>query len=82
MAEVRNRRRGFTRITSKHQATIPVHALREAGLSTGDEVRVTALGPGRILLQRQGDVVDRLAGSLPGIWKPGDLERQRDEWEQ
>lgn len=81
MEEVRNRRRGFTRITRKHQATLPVQALREAGLAAGDEVRVTALGPGRLLLERQRDVIALHAGSLPGVWQPGELDRLRDEWD-
>ena len=41
MAKVRNqRRRGFTRLSGKNQITIPVDALRRAGLKPGDELRV------------------------------------------
>ncbi len=80
MKKVRNRRRGFTRISAKHQATIPVQALREAGLRPGDEMRVTAEGRGRLVLERDVNVIERHAGALPGVYKRGELDRLRDEW--
>jgi bifunctional DNA-binding transcriptional regulator/antitoxin component of YhaV-PrlF toxin-antitoxin module len=46
MGVVKNvRRRGRTRISAKNQATIPVAALKQAGLKPGDELRVEAAGP-------------------------------------
>lgn len=80
MKKVRDRRRGFTRISAKHQATIPVQALREAGLQPGDEVRVVAVGRGRLLLERDVNVVERHAGSLPGVYAPDELDALRGEW--
>lgn len=80
MREVRKRRRGFTRISAKHQATIPVQALREAGLKPGDHVRVVAAGRGRLVLERDINVVERHAGSLRGVYAPGELDALRDEW--
>jgi bifunctional DNA-binding transcriptional regulator/antitoxin component of YhaV-PrlF toxin-antitoxin module len=80
MKEVKKRRRGFTRISAKHQATIPVQALREAGLAAGDEVRVVAAGRGRIVLERDLNLVERHAGKLQGVYEPGELDRLRDEW--
>jgi bifunctional DNA-binding transcriptional regulator/antitoxin component of YhaV-PrlF toxin-antitoxin module len=80
MREVRKRRRGFTRITAKHQATIPVQALKDAGLKPGDEVRVIAAGRGRLLLERDVNVVERHAGTLPGVYERGELDHLRDEW--
>lgn len=80
MREVRKLRRGFTRITAKHQATIPVRALEESGLKPGDEVRVVAAGPGRLMIERDLDVVERHAGSLRGVFAPGELDKLRDEW--
>lgn len=82
MAEVkkRARRRGRTRISSKHQVTLPVAALRDAGLKPGDKLRVEAEGPGRVVLVREDDVIARYAGDLTGVYKPGELERLRDEW--
>ncbi len=77
---VRKRRKGFTRITSKSQATIPVQALEDAGLKPGDEVRVVAAGRGRILLERDADLVERHAGRLPGVYESEELDALRDEW--
>ena len=80
MKEVKKRRRGFTRISAKHQATLPVQALKEAGLKPGDEVRVVAAGRGRLVLERDLNVVERHAGKLRGVYEPGELDRLRDEW--
>jgi bifunctional DNA-binding transcriptional regulator/antitoxin component of YhaV-PrlF toxin-antitoxin module len=80
MKEVRKRRRGFTRISAKHQATIPVQALKEAGLRPGDEVRVVAAGKGRLVLERDLNLVERHAGKLQDVYEPGELDRLRDEW--
>ncbi len=80
MDKVRTRRRGFSRITAKNQATLPVQALREAGIAAGDEVRVVAVGRGRLLLERADSVVARHAGSLRGVYERGELTVLRDEW--
>ena len=81
MAKVkRQRKRGYTRLSAKHQVTIPVDVLERAGLAEGDEVRVRALRPGQIVLEREDDVVARYAGALTGIYQPGELEELRDEW--
>lgn len=80
MKEVKKRRRGFTRISAKHQATIPVQALNEAGLKPGDQVRVVAAGRGRLVLERDTNLVERHAGALRGVYEPGQLDRLRDEW--
>jgi bifunctional DNA-binding transcriptional regulator/antitoxin component of YhaV-PrlF toxin-antitoxin module len=74
------RRRGRSRISAKNQATIPVAALREAGLRAGDEVLVEAAGPGRIVLARAADPIARHAGSLTGAYPKGYLKRLRREW--
>ncbi|WP_322762034.1 AbrB/MazE/SpoVT family DNA-binding domain-containing protein [Frankia sp. Cr2] len=42
------RRPGVTRVSRKHQVTLPVEVLRDAGLAPGDELRVTADGRGRL----------------------------------
>ncbi len=80
MAEVKKRRKGFTRLSTKHQATIPVQALKDAGLKPGDVLRVVAAGQGRLVLERDVDVVGRHAGSLPGVYAPDELDALRDEW--
>ena len=81
MAErVRERPLRRTRITSKHQVTIPVDVLRKAGLKAGDEVCVEGREPGRIVVYRADDVIAKFAGDLTGVYEPGYLEKLRDEW--
>ena len=72
--------RGRTRISAKNQATIPVEALKRAGLKSGDELRVEAAGPGRIVLVRASDALLRHAGRLTGIYPSGYLAGLRGEW--
>jgi len=81
MKSVRAKRfRGRTRISRKNQATIPVEALRRAGLRSGDELRVKAAGPGRIVLVRAADAIARHAGRLTGVYRSGYLAGLRREW--
>jgi bifunctional DNA-binding transcriptional regulator/antitoxin component of YhaV-PrlF toxin-antitoxin module len=73
----------MSKVSRKHQVTIPVRVLREAGISAGDDVVIRASGPGRLEVERAGDLVRRYAGSLPpGTYPPGHLEQSRDEWRQ
>src|SRR5438046_8902064 len=71
------RRRGFTRLSSKRQVTIPVQALEDAGLGPGDELKVEVDVAGRIVLTPTNDVAGRSdaiaepAGILTGVCKPG-----------
>lgn len=74
------RRPGRTRISAKNQATIPVAALRQAGLKPGDELRVEAAGAGRIVLARVEETLARYAGRLTGVYPKGSLQKQRREW--
>jgi bifunctional DNA-binding transcriptional regulator/antitoxin component of YhaV-PrlF toxin-antitoxin module len=76
----RARPRGHTRISRKHQLTIPIGALRKSGLGPGDELRVEAAGAGRIVLVRAVDAVARHAGRLTGVYPKGYLKRLRREW--
>jgi bifunctional DNA-binding transcriptional regulator/antitoxin component of YhaV-PrlF toxin-antitoxin module len=76
----RRRRRGYTRISRKHQATLPVDALRQAGLEAGDELMVEAAGAGRIVLVRADDLIQRHAGKAPGVYPPNYLRELREEW--
>lgn len=75
-----NRRRGRTRISRKHQVTLPVDALTAAGLKIGDRLRADVSGPGRITLVREEDPLDRFAGALTGIYPDGYLDDLRREW--
>ena len=77
--EVKRLRRGAT-VSSKHQITIPKHAMDAAGLRTGDRLRAEPRGRGRVLLVREDDPVARHAGKLTGVYRPGELDRLRDEW--
>ncbi|HEY7072886.1 MAG TPA: hypothetical protein VH479_22350 [Acidimicrobiales bacterium] len=85
MAEVKKRgaqrRRGTARISAKHQITIPVDALRAAGLGVGERVVARADGPGRVVLEREADVLGAFAGRLTGAYAPDELDRLRDEWD-
>jgi bifunctional DNA-binding transcriptional regulator/antitoxin component of YhaV-PrlF toxin-antitoxin module len=74
------RRRGRTRISVKNQATIPVAALRRAGLKPGDELRVEAAGAGRIVLSRVEETLATYAGRLTGVYAKGTLKKLRREW--
>ena len=78
---VKVRRRGFTRVSPKHQVTIPVEALARAGVRVGDPLRVEARANGEIVLTREEDPLERYAGSLTGLYPPGELERLRSEWD-
>jgi bifunctional DNA-binding transcriptional regulator/antitoxin component of YhaV-PrlF toxin-antitoxin module len=87
MERVKTRRAGFTRLSPKHQVTIPARIVIESGVEVGTEFRVSAEADGRIVLQPVDDLatrrlraIDEAAGSLPDIWRPGDLERLRAEW--
>lgn len=80
MKKVRDRRRGASRISSKHQITIPADALRAAGLEIGERVVAHADGPGRVVLERERDVLADFAGALSGAYQRGELDELRAEW--
>jgi hypothetical protein len=61
------RRAGHTRLSRKNQVTIPVDALTEAHVQPGDEFRVVAEGPGRLVLTLVDDPLEALIGSAPGL---------------
>jgi bifunctional DNA-binding transcriptional regulator/antitoxin component of YhaV-PrlF toxin-antitoxin module len=76
----RQRYRGRTRLSAKNQATIPVAALRGAGLKAGDELRVESAGAGRIVLTRVEEPIAAYAGRLTGVYPKGSLRKLRREW--
>lgn len=78
--QVKHRKRGYTRVSAKHQVTLPVEALKRAGIHTGDILRAEVRAPGELLLVRDADPIDRFAGSLTGVYSPGEIDELRDEW--
>jgi len=69
-------------VSSKHQVTLPIAALTEAGISAGDELRVEVDRRGSIRLTAETDRVEAVRGAFPGLSAATDLERLRDEWER
>jgi bifunctional DNA-binding transcriptional regulator/antitoxin component of YhaV-PrlF toxin-antitoxin module len=55
--------------------------MTDAGLRRGDRLRVEARGRGRVLLVRVEDPVQRHAGALTGVYRRGELDELRDEWD-
>ncbi len=73
---------GRSRVSSKHQITIPMGAFAEAGLREGDVVQVKAYGPGRVSIARVDDLVDEYAGCLSTGGQLGRaVRRLRQEWD-
>lgn len=73
----------MSRLSSKNQVTLPVEALRAAGLAAGDEVRVRAAGRGRLVVETPQSLVDCHAGTFDrSVYPDGYLQRLRDEWER
>jgi bifunctional DNA-binding transcriptional regulator/antitoxin component of YhaV-PrlF toxin-antitoxin module len=70
----------MARVSSKNQVTLPVDAMRAAGLRAGDEVTVRPLGDGEVIIATRGSRIKRHAGIATGIYEPGELDALRDEW--
>ncbi len=56
-------------------------AFTGAGLKAGDTVKAEALGPGRVVLTRQEDLLEEFSGALAtkGTLRKS-VEQLRDEW--
>jgi bifunctional DNA-binding transcriptional regulator/antitoxin component of YhaV-PrlF toxin-antitoxin module len=71
----------MTVISRKNQVTLPVAALRQAGLEPGDDVRVHVVGPGHLELVRAEDLVQKHAGVFDAtVYPEGYLDELRREW--
>jgi bifunctional DNA-binding transcriptional regulator/antitoxin component of YhaV-PrlF toxin-antitoxin module len=68
------------KVSSKNQVTLPVEAMRRAGVHAGDEITIRASGDGEIVIATHGSRVARQAGIASGIYEDGELDRLRDEW--
>jgi AbrB family looped-hinge helix DNA binding protein len=75
-----------TKVSSKNQVTLPVAALAAAHMKSGDVVEVEVLGDGELKLIRYRDprldLLNELAGSMPGLAELTNLEELRNEWER
>ncbi len=83
VGKVKGNRRGRTdrsRISSKHQVTIPVDVLRRAGLAEGDVVRFECEPGGTVRITKVNDPAEALIGSMPGLSAAFDLDADRESW--
>jgi bifunctional DNA-binding transcriptional regulator/antitoxin component of YhaV-PrlF toxin-antitoxin module len=80
MEKVKKINRG-AKISSKHQVTIPQEAMRSAGLEAGERLTARADGPGRVVLEREVDILELYAGSQTGVYDGETLAQLRDEWD-
>lgn len=69
------------KVSSKNQITLPVDALRVAGLGPGDEVTVRPAGSGTIVIAARASRIRRHAGIVEGIYRSGEIDELRDEWD-
>ena len=70
------------RISTKHQVTVPVTTLEEAGLRAGDQVVIEALGEGEVRIRRAALTFESAFGALTGAYPPGYLEQLDAQDEQ
>lgn len=70
------------RISTKHQVTVPVTVLEEAGLRAGDQVVIEALGEGEVRIRRGAVTFESAFGTLTGTYPPGYLDQLDAQDEQ
>ncbi|MGD9695145.1 MAG: hypothetical protein AB7V42_05735 [Thermoleophilia bacterium] len=69
-------------ISKKNQITLPVETLRRAGMKPGDDVRITAVGPGKVEILSVDELIDRYSGIFgKDVYPDGYLEELRAEWD-
>lgn len=80
------KREHSTKVSRKNQITLPVAALREAGVAPGDRLRVEVVSDGVFRLVRERDpwweLFEESAGAGLGVTTREELEELRDEWER
>lgn len=73
-----------TKVSRKNQITLPVAALRAAGVGPGDRLRVEVVSDGVFRLVRERDpwweLFEEAAGSMPWVGTREQLDELRDEW--
>jgi bifunctional DNA-binding transcriptional regulator/antitoxin component of YhaV-PrlF toxin-antitoxin module len=67
-------------VSAKHQVTIPIDTLAQAGLHPGDRLRAEVRGPGEVILVREMDPLTRFAGALTNVYPTSELDELRNEW--
>jgi len=67
--------KGIPRISTKNQVTLPVTALTEAGLRSGDRVVIESVGDGELRVRRAAVAFDSAFGALTGVYPEGYLDR-------
>ena len=80
---IRKGRGNSSRLSSKHQVTIPVDVMREAGFKVGDEL-IFKVESGAVVIQPITDAqkILSLAGFLGGLYDDYDHEAEMaDAWE-
>lgn len=65
------------KISTKHQVTLPVEALRHAGFAAGDDVVIEAEGPDTIVVRRAQRDLQAALGIFDGLYEPGYLDQLR-----
>lgn len=69
----------MSRISRKHQVTLPVESLEAAGLRPGDDVVIEAEGADRIVVHRAAPDLASALGVFDGLYGPDYLEKLRSE---
>ena len=76
----RKGRGNSSRLSSKHQVTIPVDVMREAGLKVGDEVVFKVEDNQVVISKKRVDLLEWIA-SLNGLYDGYDFAAERaDAW--
>lgn len=51
-----------------------------AGFVVGERLVARSDGAGRVVFEREADVLTEYEGALTGAYEPGELDALRDEW--